>query len=162
MFQIVILIFCSGLLVSSCHAENYNYDVRKWDLTIGLGYGKSTNPFIGADDIPSYLSLDFSIYGKRFFFDNGELGFTVINKQNFGFNIIVTYNSERIYYSYFNDIGISVIYTGNDFILNQESPIITVNSVNPNLIIPTLPPLPFPPEVEPLPLTRVSSKNITH
>lgn len=146
---ITILIFSIVIFVSNCQAENNNYDDRKWDLSIGLGYGNSSNPFVGADDVPNYLSLDFSIYGKRFFFDNGELGFTVVEKPNFGINIITTYNSERIYYSYFNEIGISVINTGENFILNEETPI---TIVDPIFFIPAPMPSPLPPSVEPLPL----------
>ncbi len=79
---------------------------RSWDFGFGLGFGEQTNPFIGADDVPAYASIDLSVYGKKFFFDNGDLGYTLIDRDQIGLNIITSYSSERIYYSYFNDLGL--------------------------------------------------------
>ncbi len=104
---------------------------RVWDFGIGFGYGNSSNPFVGSDDIPNHITLDVSIYGKRFFFDNGELGFTIVDKANFGINIIGTYNSERIYYSFLNDIGINLISSeaGLSIAGNNPLAVISDNSV---------------------------------
>lgn len=135
-----------------CFANEENSIERKWDFGIGLGYGNSSNPFAGADDIPSYLTLDFSIYGKKFFFDNGEFGYTFIDKPDFGLNIIATYNSERIYYSYLNEVGINVVNTGNtNLIITSGSPIIEIDS-DTVITTPQLPPSPPPPDFEPFPI----------
>ncbi len=80
---------------------------RSWDFGIGIGYGEQSNPFVGADQVPGYLTLDLAIYGERFFFDNGVLGFTLLDEPGQGVNLIANYSSERIYYSYFNELGIS-------------------------------------------------------
>lgn len=136
---------CIILISFSCSAQEDTSIDRVWDFGIGIGYGNSSNPFAGSDDIPSYLTLDVSIYGKRFFFDNGELGFTVIDKPNFGVNIISTYNSERIYYSFLNDVGLNVISTETTISLASNNAVVEVNE---NTVI-TLPPagtiLPSPP-----------------
>lgn len=79
---------------------------RSWDFGVGIGYGQQSNPFIGADDVPGYVTLDLAIYGERFFFDNGELGYTITDRPDFGLNLLATYSSERIYYSYFNDLSL--------------------------------------------------------
>lgn len=79
---------------------------RMWDFGVGIGYGENSNPFIGADDVENYLTLDLAIYGDRFFFDNGELGYTWIDRPGFGLNVLANYSSERIYYSYFNDLAL--------------------------------------------------------
>ncbi|MCF6301391.1 MAG: MipA/OmpV family protein [Proteobacteria bacterium] len=94
-----------GLMV---YAQSQADDIieRSWDFGIGIGYGNQSNPFVGADDVPNYLTLDIAIYGKRFFFDNGDLGFTLVDQTKMGVNLIASYSSERIYYSYFNELGI--------------------------------------------------------
>ncbi len=79
---------------------------RAWDFGIGIGIGELSNPFIGADDVPTYLVFDVAIYGKRFFFDNGDLGFTLVDRPAVGVNLLATYSSERIYRSFFNDLGV--------------------------------------------------------
>lgn len=82
---------------------------RAWDFGIGLGFGEFSNPFVGADDVPAFVSIDLAVYGKRFFFDNGDLGFTLIDKPHFGFNLLATYTTDRIYHSFFNSLGIVTV-----------------------------------------------------
>lgn len=88
---------------------------RSWDLSIGMGYGNLSNPFAGADDIRVPVTLDISWYGEKFFFDNGELGFTLIDRPKFGLNVITTYNSERLFYSFFNNLGLKFLNNGVSF-----------------------------------------------
>ncbi len=94
----------SALWLTSGYSEETEQVDRFWDFGIGIGFGKQSNPFLGSDSVPGYITLDLALYGDRFFFDNGEFGFTVIDKPNFGFNLLANYSSERIYYSYFNDL----------------------------------------------------------
>ncbi len=82
---------------------------RAWDFGIGLGFGELSNPYIGSDDVPAYVAVDVALYGKRFFFDNGDLGFTVVDRPNFGFNLLATYSNDRIYQSFLNSLGVRFI-----------------------------------------------------
>jgi outer membrane protein len=150
-YCILLGLMMAFLSLDQCYAKDDSKLERAWDFGLGLGYGNSSNPFVGADDIPSYLSLDVALYGKRFFFDNGELGFTLINKPNFGLNLITTYNSERIYYSYLNDLGLSVFSNGNGFSLASSSPIVELNENTVVTIPQPQPPSPLPPGVIPFP-----------
>jgi outer membrane protein len=104
---LIICLLCSFLLTAGAAETEEDPQIsRSWDFGIGLGYGEQTNPFVGADDVPGYLTLDLAIYGERFFFDNGELGFTLSDTERLGINLLANYSSERIYYSYFNDLGL--------------------------------------------------------
>ena len=94
----------AALWLIPVQAEESEQLDRFWDFGIGIGFGKQSNPFIGSDSVPGYITLDLALYGEKFFFDNGEFGYTVIDKPNFGFNILANYSSERIYYTYFNDL----------------------------------------------------------
>jgi len=139
LFTLTPLYCFSGEVLTNNTNESDSIE-RRWDFGFGFGFGNSSNPFVGADDIPNYLTLDLSIYGERFFFDNGELGFTIVDKSNFGLNLITTYNTERIYYSFFNELGINLNNTGNDLLFgnNLISRIDLNNSsfINPNQVVP--------------------------
>ncbi len=150
--QINLMIACLLIFLfnsSQCYAEE-NLE-RAWDFGIGFGYGNSSNPFIGADDIPSYLSLDIAVYGENFFFDNGELGYTLLEKQNFGLNLITTYNSERIYYSYLNNLGLSIFSSENSFGLSSNSPFVALDEDTVVTFSEPLPPI-LPSSGNPFPL----------
>ncbi len=111
-FQTWSLICVSFLWLKNIHAEEAVMIERSWDFGIGMGYGEQSNPFVGADDVPGYVTLDLAIYGERFFFDNGELGLTLMDEPGLGVNVIANYSSERIYYSFFNELGILTSDTG--------------------------------------------------
>ncbi|WP_223789490.1 MipA/OmpV family protein [Marinicella meishanensis] len=106
----LLAVFCLGLptagLAQEAGTEEPEMVDRIWDLGVGIGFGDQSNPFVGADDVSTYVTLDLAIYGERFFFDNGELGFTWIDQPGFGLNVLTTYSSDRVYYSYFNDLAL--------------------------------------------------------
>ncbi len=132
MKHIILLVF-----FSSVYAQDESLVERAWDFGIGLGYGVQSNPFIGADEVPTYITFDLAVYGKRFFFDNGDVGFTLVDRETYGLNLIATYSSERIYYSFFNTLGI----LANDIGLTSPAPPLVVEItpsdtlVNPGFIL---------------------------
>jgi outer membrane protein len=151
----LVLLVSTGTLIQ---AKTNNLIDRNWDFGIGVGYGEISNPFFGGKDIPLKATIDFAVYGKRFFFDNGDLGFTFIEQPNFGLNLILTYNSERIYYSYFNNIGINVFNAGdrNIQILDSSPLFNNGSSVVATPINPILPSPPPPDPIDLLPLGEIS------
>src|SRR5262245_58074950 len=50
-----------------------------WRIGAAFGYGQRTNPLIQSEDIPVIVDLDIAWFGKRWFFDNGDVGFTVFD-----------------------------------------------------------------------------------
>lgn len=75
-------------------------DERSWQLGLALGFGERDNPLIDGDHIDINTVIDFSWYGERFFFDNGDLGFTLRQESNWSVSLIGTFNNERQFYSY--------------------------------------------------------------
>lgn len=75
---------------------------RSWNLGIALGHGQRENPLLSGDDIDIHFVIDLSWYGKRFFFDNGDFGYSLFEGSNYSVNAVVTYNNERNYYNYLN------------------------------------------------------------
>jgi outer membrane protein len=73
---------------------------RSWNLGIAVGAGKRDNLLISGDDIDVNYVIDFSWYGKRFFFDNGDFGYTLFTHNTLSINLLGTISNERSYYSY--------------------------------------------------------------
>jgi outer membrane protein len=72
---------------------------RSWRFGIAAGYGERTNPLIQSDDIPVIVDLDLAWFGKRWFFDNGDLGFALLENDRFTTNLVARVNSDRAFFS---------------------------------------------------------------
>lgn len=70
-----------------------------WQFGIALGYGKRSNPLVQSDDIPILVDIDIAWYGKRWFFDNGDVGRTLFDNEHLTLNTIVRVNSDRVFFS---------------------------------------------------------------
>ena len=69
-----------------------------WRLGLAFGYGERSNPLIQSDDIPIVVDIDVAWFGKRFFFDNGDLGLTWINNDRLTLSTIARVNSDRVFF----------------------------------------------------------------
>jgi outer membrane protein len=91
---------------------------RSWQLGIALGAGQRSNPLVNTDAIDINAVIDFSWYGDRFFFDNGDLGYLLHENNRLAINWVATYNNERNYYNYLtgDDLGLNILQSlGDDF-----------------------------------------------
>ncbi len=70
-----------------------------WRLGIALGYGERSNPLALADDIRIGIDIDVAWFGERWFFDNGDLGFTLVDSDRYTFNLVGRVNSDRVFFS---------------------------------------------------------------
>ena len=73
--------------------------VGEWDLSVGLGVGVRTNPIAGRSDIPLYVVPQISYYGKRFFLDNLEPGFTLYEGDVHTVNLVAAPGYDRVFFS---------------------------------------------------------------
>jgi outer membrane protein len=80
---------------------------RPWEFGISLGYGERSNPLVDGDEIKLYADLDFAWFGKRWFFDNGDLGFALSNSAQSTINLVARINSDRLFFSRTNTQFIS-------------------------------------------------------
>ena len=76
---------------------------RPWTLGLALGHGRRSNPFVASEDIDINAVLDLAWYGERFFFDNGDFGYTLNETARFSVSAVVGFNNERNYFSYLSD-----------------------------------------------------------
>jgi len=73
--------------------------VGEWDLSVALGAGVRTNPIRGRSDIPLIVIPQLSYYGKRFFLDNLEPGFTLHEGDAHTINVIAAPGYDRVFFS---------------------------------------------------------------
>ncbi|MDR0779289.1 MAG: MipA/OmpV family protein [Pseudomonadales bacterium] len=85
---------------------------RNWHLGIALGLGQRDNPLISGDTIDINYAIDLSWYGKRFFFDNGDFGYTLFTDDTLSLNLLGSISNERSFYHFL---------TGKQLRLNKES-----------------------------------------
>jgi outer membrane protein len=91
-------LLCLGLCCSSAvYAQDSE---RSWNLGLALGHGERSNPLISGESIDINAVVDFSWYGERFFFDNGDFGFLLNEQRRYSVNLIATVNNERNFYNY--------------------------------------------------------------
>jgi len=97
---------------------------RSWHLGIALGQGARDNPLITGESIDINAVIDFSWYGERLFFDNGDLGYTLHDESNWSVNLVATVNNERNYYNYLTGrtFGLESLLTDHLGISSGEQP----------------------------------------
>jgi len=72
--------------------------IGKLHLAVGLGAGSRSNPVDTGRDIPLVVVPQISYYGKRFFLDNLDLGFTFYESDFNTFNLIATPGYDRVFF----------------------------------------------------------------
>lgn len=80
------------------HAPHVLPAEKSWRFGVGLGYGQRTNPLIQSEDIPVVVDLDIAWFGERWFFDNFDLGFTLLDHSRFTTNVVARLNSDRAFF----------------------------------------------------------------
>ncbi len=95
-----LLAACLALMLASqpVQAEEPAQEESRWQLGIALGYGIRTNPLVLSDEIPIAVDLDIAWFGDRFFFDNGDLGFTFADNDYVTASLVGRFNSDRVFF----------------------------------------------------------------
>jgi outer membrane protein len=88
--------------------------VGKFELSVSLGVGQRSNPIAGKSDIPLVVIPHVSYYGKRFFLENLELGYTLHEGETHTFNLIAAPGYDRVFF-YRNDLQNIFVAGGTTF-----------------------------------------------
>lgn len=72
--------------------------VGKLEISASFGVGQRSNPVAGKSDIPLMVIPHISYYGKRFFLENLELGFTLHETPANTFNLIAAPGYDRVFF----------------------------------------------------------------
>nr|WP_232790877.1 MipA/OmpV family protein [Shewanella sp. Pdp11] len=82
----------------ACASENQCIEMNNWDLGVAIGWGQKSNPLKDFDDIPLFFIPTVAYYGEHWFFDNGNLGYTLAEQESFTFNLVTSYSLDRAYF----------------------------------------------------------------
>jgi outer membrane protein len=72
--------------------------VGKWNFSLALGAGVRTNPVAGGKDIPLAVIPQFSYYGKRFFIDDLDVGFSLAESAANTLSLIASPGYDRVFF----------------------------------------------------------------
>ncbi|MEC4727288.1 MipA/OmpV family protein [Shewanella sp. D64] len=84
--------------VPPCENNLECIEAGQWDLGVALGYGKRSNPLKDYDDIPIYMVPTFAYYGEYGFFDNGNFGYTLTEKELYTINVATSFSTDSAYF----------------------------------------------------------------
>jgi outer membrane protein len=72
--------------------------VGRWNFSLALGAGIRTNPVVHGANIPLVVIPQFSYYGKRFFIENLDLGFTLAEGKSTALSLIASPGYDRVFF----------------------------------------------------------------
>ncbi len=87
-----------ALIPQVTQADELEAEESRWQLGIAVGYGIRTNPLVLSDEIPIAVDLDIAWFGDRFFFDNGDVGFTFADNDYVTASVVGRFNSDRVFF----------------------------------------------------------------
>src|SRR5690606_20674704 len=93
------LLLCAASATAAEPAAAPETDVSAWRLGLAFGYGERSNPLIQSDDVPILVDVDIAWFGERFFFDNGDLGFTFADGELATLSVVARFDSDRVFFS---------------------------------------------------------------
>lgn len=95
-------------LLSWAGQDDGYVDTGQWQVSLAMGYGQKSNPLVGGDDLPLVLLPEIAYYGERFYFDNGDLGYTFIDSEGYSLSAVSRLNIERAYFSFLHPANILI------------------------------------------------------
>ncbi len=72
--------------------------VGKWSFSVALGAGVRSNPLVTGKNIPLVVIPRFSYYGKRFFINDLDLGFTLAENTTNTFSLVASPGYDRVFF----------------------------------------------------------------
>lgn len=93
------LIAISSLLLScSLFANDEQADVGSWSFGVNLGLGQRSSFITGQDDVDILLLPNIHYYGDQLFFDNGMLGYTLLETKDQALSVVTELNPYGLYF----------------------------------------------------------------
>ena len=72
--------------------------VGKWNFSVALGAGVRSNPLVTGSNIPLVVIPQFSYYGKRFFINDLDLGFTLAENTTNTLSLVASPGYDRVFF----------------------------------------------------------------
>ncbi len=84
------------LLILGMH--NQLHAAGEFEFGLALGAGERSNPLVDGEDVNRNWLIDIAWYGDSWFFDNGDLGYTLVETQSATISTVLGVNSDRVFY----------------------------------------------------------------
>jgi len=72
--------------------------VGKWNFSVALGAGVRSSPLATGQNIPLIIIPQFSYYGNRFFINDLDLGFTLVDNTTNTFSLVASPGYDRVFF----------------------------------------------------------------
>jgi MipA family protein len=92
------LLLASMSLRAECAPADECIGIGEWNFSVALGFGARSNPVVNGKNIPLVVIPQISYYGKRFFLDNLEVGFTLLDHPVHQVNLLATPGYDRAFF----------------------------------------------------------------
>ena len=90
----------SEYIVDGCDPESAECTQQgNWHFSLDVGLGLRTNPLNKRKSIPLIFIPSWSYYGKRFFIQNLEFGYTLFESDTSQFNVIATPSYDSVFFN---------------------------------------------------------------
>lgn len=97
-------------------------DVGTWSFGLNIGLGIRTNPLYDGRDIPLILLPQFSYYGERFFLENLDAGFTLLEAPKTQINILLTPSYDGVFFNRWDPGNVLFDFNAGGGVSASESP----------------------------------------
>ncbi|WP_076407460.1 MipA/OmpV family protein [Shewanella sp. UCD-KL12] len=114
--------------VDSCGTEYECIEIGRWDVGLAFGYGSRSNPLKDYDDIPIYLAPTFAYYGDSWYFDNGNIGYTLAEDERYTINLTTSFSTDSAFFHRWDPSNIFLTST------NKFEPGVLSRSIQPTLM----------------------------
>ncbi|WP_233079758.1 MipA/OmpV family protein [Rheinheimera soli] len=95
---VLLCFFASSAALACATDEKFCVESEKLQLSVALGAGQRSNPLYDGDSFPMLILPDFSYYADSWFIDNGTLGYSLQQNDQFAASIVMRLNSEKGYF----------------------------------------------------------------
>lgn len=101
---LLLLGFAAGVSANAaCTAESTDcVEVGKWQISVAVGAGVRTNPVLDRKDIPLLVLPEVSYTGERFFIQNLDFGFILLENEAHRLNFLATPSYDQVFFHRWN------------------------------------------------------------
>lgn len=97
-FNLLLILPLLSSVVCAQQASAEQAAVGELSFSIAIGYGEKSNPLHKGDAFPLVLVPAFHYYGKNWYFDNGDLAYTLAENNSYSVNLITSFNAEAAHF----------------------------------------------------------------
>jgi MipA family protein len=90
--------FGSSAALACSKDEEGCVESEQFQLSVALGAGQRSNPLYDGESFPMLLLPDFSYYTDSWFIDNGTVGYSLAQNNQFAVSLVMRLNSEKGYF----------------------------------------------------------------